>query len=220
MANEKAGLFGRKLGMTQLYSDSGSVQPCTIIEVTGNTVIRIKTADSKDGYNAVQLGFDDKKPSRTNKPDAGHFEKAGVSPKKLVRELRLSADELGKLSVGQVLSVGDVFTEGERVDVTGTSKGRGFTGVMKRHNFKGFIRSHGTHEYFRHGGSIGTRLTPGHVIKGMKMPGQHGNARSVVQNLILVKVDAERNLLYVRGGVPGPNGGYVQVRQAVKTKDD
>ena len=216
MANEKTGLLGRKLGMTQIYNKDGAVQPVTIIEVAGNTVLRVKNGDSKDGYNAIQLGFDEKKPSLTNKPDAGHFEKSGVSPKKLVREIRLSADDLAKFTVGQELSAKDIFTEGEKVDVTGTSKGRGFTGVMKRYNFAGFIRSHGTHEYFRHGGSIGTRLTPGHVIKGKKMPGQHGNKRAVVQNLVLVKIDAERNLLFVRGGVPGPNGGYVMVRQAVK----
>jgi len=216
MANEKAGLLGRKLGMTQIYNEDGAVQPCTIIEVGGNTILRIKTTDSTDGYNAVQLGFDEKKPTRTNKPDAGHFEKSGVSPKKLVREIRLSESDLSSFSVGQELSAKDIFTEGERVDVTGTSKGRGFAGVFKRYHFKGFIRSHGTHEFFRHGGSIGTRLTPGHVIKGKKMPGQHGNARACVQNLVLVKIDVERNLLYVRGGVPGPNGGYVMVRRAVK----
>ena len=118
--------------------------------------------------------------------------------------------------MGQELEIKDIFKQGQLVDVTGTSKGRGFTGVMKRYNFRGFIRTHGTHEYFRHGGSIGTRLTPGHVIKGKKMPGQHGNARSVVQNLLLVKVDNKRGLLYVRGGVPGPNGGYVMIRQSVK----
>jgi large subunit ribosomal protein L3 len=216
MANEKTGLFGRKLGMTQIYNKDGAVQPVTVIEVAGNTVLRVKNDDSKDGYNAIQLGFDEKKPSLTNKPEAGHFEKSGVTPKKLVREIRLGADELAKFSVGQELTAKDIFTEGERVDVTGTSKGRGFTGVMKRYNFAGFIRSHGTHEYFRHGGSIGTRLTPGHVIKGKKMPGQHGNKRAVLQNLVLVKIDTERNLLYVRGGVPGPNGGYVMVRRAVK----
>ena len=216
MANEKTGLLGRKLGMTQIYNKDGAVQPVTIIEVAGNTVLRVKSDDSKDGYNAIQLGFDEKKPSLTNKPDAGHFEKSGVSPKRLVREIRLGADDLAKFTVGQELSAKDIFTEGEKVDVTGTSKGRGFTGVMKRYNFRGFIRTHGTHEYFRHGGSIGTRLTPGHVIKGKKMPGQHGNKRAVVQNLVLVKIDAERNLLFVRGGVPGPNGGYVMVRRAVK----
>ena len=142
MANEKTGLFGRKLGMTQIYNKDGAVQPVTIIEVSGNTVLRVKTADSKDGYNAIQLGFDEKKESRTNKPDAGNFAKAGVSPKKLVREIRLGSEDLAKFSVGQELSAGDIFTEGELVDVTGTSKGRGFTGVMKRHNFAGFIRSH------------------------------------------------------------------------------
>ena len=216
MANEMPGLLGRKLGMTQVYDNNGAVHPVTVLEVVGNTVLRVKSEDGPDGYNAVQLGYDDKKESRTNKPAKGAFDKAGVSPKKYIRELRLSKDAAGKLSAGQALSVQDIFTEGERVDVTGTSKGRGFAGVMKRHNFRGFIRSHGTHEYFRHGGSIGTRLTPGHVLKGKKMPGHMGAERVTVQNLALVKVDTERGLMFVRGGVPGPNGGYILVRKAIK----
>ena len=216
MANEMPGLLGRKLGMTQIYNKDGAVQPVTVVEVGGNAVLRVKTDESADGYNAIQLGFGEKKEKRTNKPDAGAFAKANVSPRKFVREIRLSKDDASKYTIGQELSAKDVFSEGDILDVTGTSKGRGFAGVMKRYNFRGFIRSHGTHEYFRHGGSIGTRLTPGHVLKGKKMPGQMGNARVTVQNMALVKVDAAKNLLYIRGGVPGPNGGFVIVRKAVK----
>lgn len=219
MANERPGLLGRKLGMTQIYAKDGAVQPVTIVEVAGNAVLRVKTEDGQDGYNAIQLGFDEKPAKRANKSETGLFEKAGVTPRRFVRELRLSKEDASKYTVGQQLGAKDVFKEGEKVDVTGTSKGRGFAGVMKRHNFRGFITSHGTHEYFRHGGSIGTRLTPGHVLKGKKMPGQMGNERVTVQNIRVVKVDAKRNLLYLRGGVPGPNGAYVIIRQAVKAQN-
>lgn len=216
MANESTGIFGRKLGMTQLYDSEGNVLPVTVIEVPDNVVLQVKTADSKDGYSALQIGFDDQKEHRVTKPQQGHFAKAGVTPKKVVAELRVSDEFASKYEPGQVLAIGDVLSEGATVDVTATSKGRGFAGVMKRHNFRGFIRSHGTHEYFRHGGSIGTRLTPGHVLKGKKMPGQQGSARVTVQNQVLVKVDAERNLLFVKGGVPGAKGSPVLVRNAVK----
>ena len=216
MANEMPGLLGRKLGMTQIYNNDGAVQPVTIVEVGGNAVLRVKTEDSADGYNAVQLGFDEKKEKQTSKPEAGAFSKASVAPRRFVRELRLSQDAVGKYTIGQELGANDVFSEGDYIDVTGTSKGRGFAGVMKRHNFRGFIRSHGTHEYFRHGGSIGTRLTPGHVLKGKKMPGHMGDAKVTVQNVKVAKVDAERSLVFVAGGVPGPNGALVTVRKAIK----
>ena len=216
MSNAKPGLLGRKLGMTQIYSKEGEVLPVTIVDVSGNAVLRVKTADSKDGYDAVQLGFGTRKPSRTNKPMQGEFEKAGVSPRQHVRELRLGADALGQYPAGQEVAASAIFAEGELVDVVGTSKGSGFTGVMKKYHFAGFESSHGAHEYYRHGGSIGTRLTPGHVLKGKKMPGQHGNAQITVQNMELLKLDAERNLLYIKGGVPGPTGGIVVVRKAVK----
>ncbi len=216
MANETAGLIGRKIGMTQLFDDTGEATAVTVIEAGPNTVLRVKTADSADGYSAVQLAFLDKKESRVNQPEKGHFDKAGVSPKKHVQEFRVTPDTASSYSAGQDLSVSDVFSDGDAVDVTGTSKGRGFAGVMKKYNFRGFIRSHGTHEYFRHGGSIGTRLTPGHVLKGKKMPGQMGNARVTVQNLTVVKVDTDNQLLYIKGGVPGPNGGIVRIRKAVK----
>ncbi len=211
--NQSPGLLGRKIGMTQFFSDDGAVVPVTVVEAGPNVVVSIKTDDS-DGYNAVQLGFDEQKASRVNKPETGHFEKGGVAPQKFVREIRIP--DGGAYSAGQELGVNDVFTEGEKVDVTGTSKGRGFAGVMKKYNFAGFLRTHGTHEFFRHGGSIGTRLTPGHVAKGRKMPGQMGNKKVTVQSLTLARIDAEKNLLYIKGGIPGPNGGYVVVRKAVK----
>ena len=216
MANEMMGLLGRKVGMSQMYDSNDNLFGVTIVDVSGNTVIALRSEDGNDGYNAIQLGIDEQKEARVNQPDMGHFKKGGVSPRKFVREVRLSKEDAASYSVGQDIAAGDVFAADNWVDVIGTSKGRGFAGVMKRHNFRGFIRSHGTHEYFRHGGSIGTRLTPGHVLKGKKMPGHMGAARTTVQNLKLVKVDTERNLLFLRGGVPGPNGGNVTVRKAMK----
>jgi len=216
MADGKKGLLGQKIGMTQFYTEDGSATPVTVIDLSSNAVIRVKTEDSKDGYNAVQVGFGPKRAHRTNKAATGEFAKAGVVPRKHVREFRSTAADLEGLEPGQALSVDDYFSAGDLIDVTGTSKGRGFAGVMKRHNFAGFIRSHGTHEFFRHGGSIGTRLTPGHVLKGKKMPGHMGSERVTVQNLRVVKVDAERGLLFVKGGLPGANGGLLEVRQAVK----
>lgn len=192
MANEMAGLLGFKVGMTQVFHSDGVLSGVTVVDVTGNTVLDTRTEDGADGYNAVQVGIGTRKTNRTNRAMKGNFDKAGVEPKQFVREIRRGKDDIAAFAPGQVLNVTDVFSEGDHVDVTGTSKGSGFTGVMKRYNFKGFIRSHGTHEYFRHGGSIGTRLTPGHVLKGKKMPGQHGNARNTVQNLKVVKIDVER----------------------------
>ena len=215
--NSKLGLVGRKLGMTQFFQDDGEVVPCTLIEVGPCTVLREKTEDDKDGYNALQLGFGEQKASRVNKPDAGQLKAAGVEQApRVVREIRVTKETAAEYEVGKIIGAADVFEEGQTVDVTGISKGRGFAGVMKRHNFAGFERTHGVHEFFRHGGSIGTRLTPGHVLKGKKMPGQMGNKQVTVQNLRVAKVDAERNLVYVRGGVPGAKGSFITVRHAVK----
>ncbi len=215
--NSEMGLLGRKLGMTQLFNDDGEVIPVTVIQTGPCTVVSVKTADGKDGYNAIQLAFEAKKTQRTNKPDAGQFKGANLeAAPKVVREIRLTKKGLTDLEVGKVIGAGDVFTEGKLVDVVGVSKGKGFQGVMKKYNFAGFERSHGVHEFYRHGGSIGTRLTPGHVFKGKKMPGQMGNAQVTVQNISVARVDAERNLLYVRGGVPGAVGTLVTIRNAVK----
>ena len=216
MANEKPGLLAIKVGMTQIFNDENKVVPVTVLDLSGNTVVRVKTQDSADGYNAVQLGLGEQKEERLSKPQAGHFKKAGVSAKRYLREVRVSDADLAKYEAGSTLAAADFFSAGQKIDVTGTSKGRGFAGVMKRYNFAGFITSHGTHEFFRHGGSIGTRLTPGHVLKGKKMPGHMGAERVTIQSLTVVEVDAERNLLYVKGGVPGANGGLLLVRDAVK----
>jgi large subunit ribosomal protein L3 len=220
MASESMGLLARKLGMTQFFDADGDVVPCTVLEAGPCTVLQVKTTEGKDGYNAIQLGFDSQKPARISKAQKGHFAKAGVTEKlpRIVREIRIGKDIIGNYTAGQKLGASDVFTEGQIIDVIGTSKGRGFAGVMKKFHFKGFIRSHGTHEYFRHGGSIGTRLTPGMVMAGKKMPGQHGNKQTTVHNMKLAKIDAERNLIYVRGGVPGPVGGMVTIRAAVKKR--
>jgi len=219
MANESMGLLGRKIGMTQLFDDSGEVLPVTVLQTGPCTVLRVKTEGSRDGYNAIQIGFAPKKASRANKPDLGQFKAAGIEgAMSHVAELRVDADTAAKMEAGQILTAADVFDTGTKVDVTGRSKGAGFAGVMKRYNMAGFIRTHGTHEFFRHGGSIGTRLTPGFVFKGKKMPGHMGSERVTIQNLRVAQVDPERNLVFVRGGVPGPVGALVTVRKAVKSK--
>ena len=216
MANLQMGLVARKLGMTQIFNDDGEVLPVTVLEVTPNTILQVKTPTGKDGYSAVQIGYGVRRDSRNNKALTGHASKANVESPKVVREVRLAPAEAGTFQLGQKVGVTDLFAAGGFVDVTGTSKGKGFAGVMKRHNFKGFINSHGNHEYFRHGGSIGTRLTPGMTLKGVRMPGQMGNQRVTVQNIKIAAVDAEKNLLFVKGGVPGPTGTTVLVRRSVK----
>ena len=216
--NECPGLLGRKIGMTQLFTDEGKVLPVTVIEAGPCQVIQVMTEEN-GGYNAIQLGFGERKEKHTNKAQLGHYKKANLQPSKFVQEIRLSAEDVAKYEVGQSVTISDVFEEGEKLDVRGTSKGKGTAGVMKRHNFAGFIRTHGTHEFFRHGGSIGTRLTPGHVAKGTRMGGQMGNERVTVHNLELSKMDAEKNLLFVKGGVPGANGGYVVIRKGLKANN-
>lgn len=216
--NSEMGLLGRKIGMTQTFGADGDVFPVTIVQTGPCTVLAIKSEDGSDGYNAVKLAFESKKAQRTNKPDAGQFKAANLdAAPKVVREIRVSKQAAAALEPGTVLGAADLFTVGQTVDVTGISKGKGFQGVMKKYNFAGFERSHGVHEFFRHGGSIGTRLTPGHVFKGKKMPGQMGDAQVTVQNLVVTKVDAERNLVYLYGGVPGAKGSLVTVRKAVKS---
>ncbi len=208
------GLLATKMGMTQMFAEDGTVTPVTVLDAGTNVVIGVKTEDSADGYNAVQIGFGEKSEKGVNQAEAGLFKKAGVSPRAVISEFRL--EDTSGYEAGQDLAVADYFNPGDKIDVSGISKGRGFGGVMKKYNFAGFIRTHGTHEFFRHGGSIGTRLTPGHVLKGKKMPGQLGNERVTIQNIEVVKVDEERNLLFVKGGVPGPKGSVLEVRQAVK----
>ena len=207
------GLIGKKIGMTQVFGADGSVLPVTVIQ-TGPCVVVQKRETGRDGYNALQLGFGSRKSQRVNKPEQGHMVKAGKGAFQLLREFR--SEDVGQYEVGQEIKVADLFKVGDRVDVSGTSKGRGFTGVIKRWGFAGFPGSHGTHEYFRHGGSIGNRSFPGRVFKGKKMAGQWGNERISVQNLEVIGVRAEDNLLLVKGAVPGAKRGFVFIRRAVK----
>ena len=215
------GILGTKVGMTQLFdADARKVVPVTVVHVEPNIVLR-RFTQKADGYSAVQVGYLEKNPNRATRPEAGQFAAAAaaagapVTPKKVVREFRLESDPGDDLAVGSAVTAGSLAGTAF-VDVAGTSKGKGYQGVMKKYNFKGFIRSHGTHEFFRHGGSIGTRLTPGHVLKGKKMPGQMGNKRVTTQNLRLHSVDEAKNLLFIVGAVPGSKGGVVEVRPAVK----
>ncbi len=210
------GLIGQKLGMTQVFDSTGRLVPVTVLRVGPCTVVQVKT-EATDGYAAVQLGFGEQKASRVPKAYLGHCQRAGDRVFRVLREFSVESEE--GYTVGKELRVGDVFRAGEYVDVTGTSKGRGFAGVMKRHGFGGFPGSHGTHEYFRHGGSIGNRSFPGRVFKGKRMAGHYGAERVTVQNLFVVAVHPEENVMLVRGAVPGPNGGIVLVRKAVKKQE-
>lgn len=203
------GMIGRKVGMTQVFDETGVAYPVTVIECGPNVVTQIKTAE-KDGYEAVQLGFGLDK--RLNRPEQGHRKASGFMSRTL-REVK--ADNIGDLEVGQVFT-SDVFTEGQLVDVTGISKGRGFQGGVKRHGFRGGPKTHGQSDRLRAPGSIGSSATPGRVFKGLKMAGRMGTDRVTVQNLQVLRVDPERNLLLVKGSVPGHNDSVVIVRPAVK----
>ena len=214
--NTNLGLVGRKLGNTQVFNEDGSVTRVTAV-LAGPCVVLGKRTQAKDGYSALQIGFGTKRAQRTNKPDAGFFKKLGTEPSGVVREFRLPEDVVAGYEVGQQLKPSEVFEVGQRVDVSGTSKGRGFTGVMKRHNFRGSAtKTHGTHEYQRHGGSIGMNMTPGHTLANQKMPGQYGNERVTIQNLKVARVFDEENVVLIEGAVPGPRNGVVTVRATVK----
>ncbi|MDA7978747.1 MAG: 50S ribosomal protein L3 [Pirellulales bacterium] len=221
------GILGRKVGMTQVYDESGRAVPVTVIEAGPCHVLQVRTRE-RDGYNAVQLGFADKPRRLARRSERGHVAKiesarsrsradagvevvgkAGAEPKRYVREFR---GEAGDATVGQEVKV-DIFSEEDSVDVTGTSKGRGFSGVMRRHNFAGQRASHGVKKVHRHPGGTGCSAYPSRVFKGKRMAGQYGNARCTVRNLKVVGVDAEKNLLLVEGGIPGPNGGFLVIRK-------
>ena len=205
------GIVGKKLGMTQLFDANGNVVPVTVIEA-GPCVISQKKTTENDGYEAVQIGYGDMKASKVNKPMKGHFAKGDVAPKKVLREFRLA--DTSAVNVGDVLKA-DIFAEGESVDVRGTSKGKGYAGVIKRWNFSRLKESHGTGPVHRHGGSLGV-IDPARVFKGKKMAGHLGNERVTVQNLKVVKIDAENNIIAVKGAVPGPKGGIVVLFDSVK----
>ena len=207
------GLIGKKVGMLQFYNAEGNVVPVTVVEAGPCVVVQKKDAGT-DGYTALQLGFGSKKTQRVNKPAQGHMAKAGKGAFEVLREFRL--DDVSGYEIGQEIKAGDLFKVGDRVDVSGISKGHGYTGVIKRWSFAGFPGSHGTHEYFRHGGSIGNRSYPGRVRKGKKMAGHWGNERISTQNLEIVDIRAEENLLLVCGAVPGSKQGVVVVQPAVK----
>jgi large subunit ribosomal protein L3 len=208
------GMIGRKIGMTQIFQEDGSVVPVTVVEAGPCWVTQKKTKE-KDGYEALQIGFLPKNEKRVKKPLAGHFKKAGAVPLTYVKEFRMESTEGYEL--GQEINVGLLFKVGDVVDVTGLSKGRGFAGVMKRHGFHGSPGSHGTHEYFRHGGSVGSATYPHHVFKGMKMPGQYGNSQVTIQNIKVLEVREDQNLILLRGSVPGSRQGWVLIRNATKS---
>jgi large subunit ribosomal protein L3 len=212
--NQYPGLIGRKVGMTQVFTEDGSVVPCTVIEA--RTIVVGKRTRERDGYDALVLGLGERKAKHANKPLAGSFAKAGLSPKRAVREFRCSGEYAAKYEVGHELKVDEVFAEGQFVDVQGLTRGRGFQGVIRRHNFQGPVNGHGTHEYKRHGGSIGTNMTPGRTLRGLRMPGHWGNEKATVLSQRVVKILPEEQLVLVRGGLPGARNSLVMVRGAVK----
>lgn len=208
----KKGLIGKKIGMTQIFDEAGNVIPVTVVEAGPCTVTQIKTAEN-DGYQAVQVGFGDVKVSRVNKPMKGHFDKADVAPKKTLKEFRL--ESIDGIEVGNILKA-DTFEVGEIVDVKGTSKGHGTAGAIKRWNFSRLRMTHGTGPNHRHAGSLGACSSPSRVFKGKKMAGHYGHETVTVQNLKIAKVDAENNLIAIKGAIPGPKGGIVVIADAVK----
>lgn len=216
MSQPIKGIAGRKLGMTQVFDAENRVVPVTVVAAGPVVVTAIRTAE-RDGYNAVQLAFGAVDPRRVNKPETGHFAKAGVTPRRYLIELR--TDAVADYQVGQELTAADVFAEGAIVDVTGTSKGKGTAGVMKRHGFSGLGAGHGVHRKHRSPGSIGGCSTPGRVFKGLRMAGRTGHETVTTQNLTVHGVDAAAGLLLIKGAIPGPKGGVVMVRTAVKKAD-
>ncbi|OII12334.1 50S ribosomal protein L3 [Curtobacterium sp. MCBA15_008] len=209
------GLLGKKLGMTQVWDENNKFIPVTVIEVGPNVVTQIRNAE-RDGYEAIQIAAGAIDPRKVNKPAAGHFEAAGVTPRRTLTEIR--TNDSAEYTLGQELTVDSTFTAGQKVDVVGTSKGKGFAGVMKRHGFAGVSASHGAHRNHRKPGSIGASSTPSRVFKGMRMAGRMGGERVTVLNLTVHAVDAEKGLLLVKGAVPGARGRSVFVRTAVKGK--
>jgi len=210
------GLLGTKLGMTQTWDENNRVVPVTVIEAGTNVVTQIRRPET-DGYTAVQIGYGEIEARKVNKPRAGHFDKAGVTPRRHVVEIRTS--DISGYELGQQLAPAEVFTPGQQVDVTGTSKGKGFAGVMKRHGFHGVGASHGAHRNHRKPGSIGGCATPARVFKGLRMAGRMGGERVTTQNVTVHAVDAERGLILLKGAVPGPKGGLVLIRTGAKAKE-
>lgn len=221
--SDMKGLLGTKLGMTTIFGEHGGAIPVTALFVGGNVVVGKRTTE-RDGYTALIVGFGEQKVQRLNKPELGFLTKQGVvnqedgTTVRTLREFRMNAADLEKFNVGESVSMNTLFKVGERVDISGTSKGRGFSGVMKRHNFAGTKATHGVHEFFRHGGSIGSCTYPARVFKNKKMPGQYGNKRVTVQNLMVAGVLEDDQIILLRGSVPGPNGAVLEVKQAIKKR--
>lgn len=216
MANYRTGLMGKKLGMTQLFTEQGNRVGVTVVHA-GKCVVIGKRTPEKDGYAALRLGYGEKPQRLCTRPELGEISKlTNVTPPRYIREVRLEPEKLGDYEVGAIVPLSKVFKAGTYVDVIGTSKGKGFQGVIKRHHMRASVNSHGTHEFFRHGGSIGCRLTPGRVHKGKRMTGHMGDVRRTVQNLALLEVRDEEGLLLIQGAVPGGKNGFVVVRNAKK----
>ncbi len=212
--NQYPGTLGRKLGMTQLFNANGTVDRVTVVEAPAYVVG--KRTVEKDGYSALIVGLGERKEKHTNKPLMGMYKKAGLTPKKTLREFRLPAEAVAEYAVGDKIALDKIFEVGQIVDVQAYSVGKGFQGVMKKYNFKGQCSTHGTHEYKRHGGAIGTNMTPGRTLPGMKMPGQMGNRVVSVLNQRIVRIDAEQDLILIDGGIPGSRDQVVVVRGAIK----
>jgi large subunit ribosomal protein L3 len=208
------GLIGKKVGMTQVFTDEGNFVPVTVVDVSSCIVVGKRTPE-KDKYSAVMLGFGEVKEKSLTRARAGAFKKNGTAPRRHVKEFRINAEEAAALNVGDALKA-DLFQKGQLVDVTGTTKGRGFQGVMKRWNFAGFRDSHGTHEYRRHPGAIGQRKTPGRVYPNKKMPGHYGVETVTTQNLTIVDVDVDKGLVLIKGAIPGHQDAIVYIRPSVK----
>jgi large subunit ribosomal protein L3 len=209
----RVGLLGKKVGMTQVFANDGERIPVTVIQ-TGPCFVVGKRTTERDGYAALQIAFDEVPARNASKPVRGFFDKAGVKPHRFVREIRLPMAEVDRFEIGSAVKASQVFEAGIPVDIIGTTKGKGFQGVLKRHNMSGTKASHGVHEFFRHGGSIGCRLTPGRVIKGKRMSGQMGNEQQTVQNLQLIQILDDEDCILVRGAVPGAKGSMVMVKKA------
>jgi large subunit ribosomal protein L3 len=214
--NTHLGIIGKKLGNTQIFEEDGNVTRVTVVEVGPCTVVAKRT-EEKDGYSALIVSLGERTEKHVNKPEAGFYKKINVKPAQVLKELRMAPADVAKFEVGTVIKPSDIFEQGQKVDVCGTTKGRGFTGVMTRWNFRGSATAtHGTHEYQRHGGAIGTNMTPGRTLPNLKMPGQYGSEKVTIQNLRIARVMDDKFLLLIEGAVPGAREGIVTVRGAIK----
>jgi large subunit ribosomal protein L3 len=215
--NQNPGIIGKKIGMTQIFDEKGEVLRVTVVQA--GCVVIGKRTEEKDGYSALVLGLGERKEIHTSKPLGGQFKKVGQTPKRHVREMRAPADHVAKFEIGQKVSVDQIFEAGQHVDAQGITRGRGFSGVVRRWSMAGAVQTHGTHEYRRHGGSIGTNMTPGRTLPGLKMPGQYGNETVTAHNLKVAKLIVEDDLVLIEGAVPGPKNQLVVIRGAVKKKN-